>query len=208
MSTIFRTLQVNKWQSKNQTFFAFCEINATKFGTENEVSHKIIMRWKKSYYIATNVSSRKGATTFGDLPDWLGRGDSGRKWLCRSSVNGRSSRYLAMMSRIVLIGICKAWSQTAAFISRSLRYLNVIDIAPFTFTYTWITDRLSLLPLIISFWFCNNVINRHEICLISRKLFIVRFGGLHFIKLHPINLTMIIKIYSTKIRLPPSDPGV
>ena len=29
------------------------------------------MQWKKSYYIATNVRSRKGATTFGDLPDWL-----------------------------------------------------------------------------------------------------------------------------------------
>ena len=51
-------------------FFAFCEINATKFGAENEVTHKIIMQWKKSYYIASNVSSRKGATTFGDLPDW------------------------------------------------------------------------------------------------------------------------------------------
>ena len=69
MSTIFRTLQVNKWESKKQKFFAFCEINATKFGAENEVTHKIIMQWKKSYYIASNVSSRKGATTFGDLPD-------------------------------------------------------------------------------------------------------------------------------------------
>ena len=29
------------------------------------------MQWKKSYHIATNVSSRKSATTFGDLPDWL-----------------------------------------------------------------------------------------------------------------------------------------
>ena len=28
------------------------------------------MQWKKSYYNATNVSSRNGATTFGDLPDW------------------------------------------------------------------------------------------------------------------------------------------
>ena len=27
------------------------------------------MRWKKPYYIATNISSRKGATTSGDLPD-------------------------------------------------------------------------------------------------------------------------------------------
>ena len=50
-------------------FLAFCEINATKFGTENEDSLKIIMWWKKSYYIATNVSNRKGTTTFGDLPD-------------------------------------------------------------------------------------------------------------------------------------------
>ena len=36
MNTIFRTLQVNKWWSKNQTFFSFCEINATKFGTKIE----------------------------------------------------------------------------------------------------------------------------------------------------------------------------
>ena len=28
-----------------------------------------IMQLKKSYHIATNVCSRKGATTFGDLPD-------------------------------------------------------------------------------------------------------------------------------------------
>ena len=98
MSIIFRTLRVNKWQSKHQTFFSFCKINATKFGTKNEISHKIIyhyitsygcnimiivdsciiwfhvdciMQLKKSYYIATNVSSRKSATTYGDLPDCL-----------------------------------------------------------------------------------------------------------------------------------------
>ena len=35
-----------------------------------------IMQLKKSYYIATNVSSRKSATTFGDLPDC---------WLCSES---------------------------------------------------------------------------------------------------------------------------
>ena len=29
-----------------------------------------IMQLKLSYYIATNVSSRKSATTFGDLNDW------------------------------------------------------------------------------------------------------------------------------------------
>ena len=34
MSTIFRTLQVNKWLSKKQTFFSFCEINATEFGNK------------------------------------------------------------------------------------------------------------------------------------------------------------------------------
>ena len=28
-----------------------------------------VMQLKKSYYIATNVCSRKSATTFGDLPD-------------------------------------------------------------------------------------------------------------------------------------------
>ena len=81
---------------KKQTFFSFCKINATKFGTLNEITHKIIyhymtsygyiimvivdsciisfrldciMQLKKSYYIATNVSSSKGSTTFGDLPD-------------------------------------------------------------------------------------------------------------------------------------------
>ena len=30
-----------------------------------------IMQLKKSYHIATNVSSRKSATTFGNLPDCL-----------------------------------------------------------------------------------------------------------------------------------------
>ena len=30
-----------------------------------------IIQLKKSYHIATNVCSRKSATTFGDLPDWL-----------------------------------------------------------------------------------------------------------------------------------------
>ena len=95
MSTIFRTLQVNKWQSKNQTFFSFCKINANKFGTKNEISLKIIYHYMTSYgyiimiivdscmiwyhlyhaveescYIATNVISRKSATLFGDLPDW------------------------------------------------------------------------------------------------------------------------------------------
>ena len=29
------------------------------------------MQLKKSYYIDTNVCSRKSATTFGDIPDWL-----------------------------------------------------------------------------------------------------------------------------------------
>ena len=80
---------------KNQTFFSFCKINATKFGTKNEISHKIryhyygniimvivdsriiwfhldwIMQLKKSYRIATNVSSRNSATSIGDLPDCL-----------------------------------------------------------------------------------------------------------------------------------------
>ena len=30
-----------------------------------------IMQLKKSYHIATHVCSRKSATTFGDLPDYL-----------------------------------------------------------------------------------------------------------------------------------------
>ena len=29
-----------------------------------------IMQLKKSYFIATDVCSRKSATAFGDLPDW------------------------------------------------------------------------------------------------------------------------------------------
>ena len=72
-------------------------MNDTKFGTKNEISHKIIchhitsngyiimiivdsciiwfhldyiMHLKKSYYIAINVSSRKKCYYFGDLPDW------------------------------------------------------------------------------------------------------------------------------------------
>ena len=32
-----------------------------------------IMQLKKTYPITTNVCSRKSATTFGDLPDWLYR---------------------------------------------------------------------------------------------------------------------------------------
>ena len=71
-------------------------MNATKFGSKNKfytllyiimTSHgyytliivdscmiwfnfDCIMHLKKSYHIATNVCSRKSATTFGDLPDW------------------------------------------------------------------------------------------------------------------------------------------
>ena len=41
MSTIFRALQVNK--------FSFSEINATKFGTKNWISHKIIYYYMTSY---------------------------------------------------------------------------------------------------------------------------------------------------------------
>ena len=96
-STIFRTLQVNKSSLKKWTFLFFCEINATKFGSKNQILHIIIyhymtsygyiimiivdscmiwfhfdciMQLKKSYHIATNVCSRKRATTFGDLPAW------------------------------------------------------------------------------------------------------------------------------------------
>ena len=76
---------------------SFCQINATKFGSKNYFLHTFIyhymiyygyiimiivdscmiwfhfdciMQLKKSYHIATNVCSRKSATTFGDLPDW------------------------------------------------------------------------------------------------------------------------------------------
>ena len=48
MSAIFRMLQVNKQQSKNQTFFSFCKINATKFSTKNEIPHKITYHYMKS----------------------------------------------------------------------------------------------------------------------------------------------------------------
>ena len=77
-------------------FFSFCEINASKFGSKIWILHTIIyhymsshgyiimitvdscMIWfrfdcniqlKNSYYTATNIGSRKSATTFGDLPD-------------------------------------------------------------------------------------------------------------------------------------------
>ena len=39
-----------------------------------------IMRLKKSYHIATNVCSRKSATTFGDLPYWLWYGFVWYNW--------------------------------------------------------------------------------------------------------------------------------
>ena len=38
-----------------------------------------IMQLKKSCYIATNVTSRKSATTFGDLPDWFTKASPQRK---------------------------------------------------------------------------------------------------------------------------------
>ena len=59
MSTIFRTLQVNKWRPKNQTFFSFCEINATKFGSKNLIHLDCIMQFQYWCYITTNVCSRK-----------------------------------------------------------------------------------------------------------------------------------------------------
>ena len=46
MSTIFRTLQVNKWWSKNQTFFSFCEINATELGNKKWFHLDCIMQLK------------------------------------------------------------------------------------------------------------------------------------------------------------------
>ena len=46
MSTIFRTLQVNKYKSKSQTFFSFCEIIATKFSTKNKILHIVIYQFK------------------------------------------------------------------------------------------------------------------------------------------------------------------
>ena len=56
MSTIFRTLQVNKWLLKNQTFFAFCEINAAKFGSKRYILHIIIYHYMTSNgYIIMNI---------------------------------------------------------------------------------------------------------------------------------------------------------
>ena len=124
MITIFRTLQVNKWQSKHQAFFSFCKIKATKFGTKYEISHKIvyhfmtssgyiimiifhlcviwfhldcIMQLKKSYCIATNVSSRKNATTFGDLHDWW--------WIIYKRCPGAHELNVTLMGRMIL-GTC------------------------------------------------------------------------------------------------------
>ena len=56
-----------------------------------------IMQLKKSYYIATNVSSRKSATTFGDLPDCL------RKAVLRGSraaLNQRISRVNHILAKV------------------------------------------------------------------------------------------------------------
>ena len=50
--------------------FSFWEINATKFGAKIWFRLDCIMQLKQPYYIATNVCSRKSATTFGDLSDW------------------------------------------------------------------------------------------------------------------------------------------
>ena len=84
------------FQRSNVGLVSFCEMNATKFGSKNYFSHIIIyhymisygyiimvivdscmilfyfdciMQLKKLHHIATNVCSRKSATTFGDLPD-------------------------------------------------------------------------------------------------------------------------------------------
>ena len=51
-----------------------------------------IMQLKKSYHIATNVCSKKSATTFGDLPECLGT-DSQSKLLSWSSIARFVSEY-------------------------------------------------------------------------------------------------------------------
>ena len=84
MSIIFRTLQVNKWWSKNQTFFSFCEINATKFGNKNWIYLDCTMQLQYWCYIATNVCSRTSATTCGDLPDCWYTYILTRRWLIHS----------------------------------------------------------------------------------------------------------------------------
>ena len=82
----FARCRLTNDSQKPKYFFSFCKINATKFGTRNEIPHKIIyhhmtsygyiiiikvasciiwfhldcfMQLKKSYCVATNVSSRK-----------------------------------------------------------------------------------------------------------------------------------------------------
>ena len=55
MSTIFSTLQVNKCWWKNQTFFSFYEINATKFGPKIEILHKIIYHYMTSVGYITMI---------------------------------------------------------------------------------------------------------------------------------------------------------
>ena len=45
------------------------------------------MQLKKLYHIATNVCSRKSATTFGDLPDCLSTScEIGRKWMTKNLI--------------------------------------------------------------------------------------------------------------------------
>ena len=47
------------------------------------------MQLKKSYNIATNICSRKSASTFGDLPDWIGANDLGFTQLPTHKYRGR-----------------------------------------------------------------------------------------------------------------------
>ena len=48
-----------------------------------------IMQLKKSYDIGTNICSRKSASTFGDLPDWIGANDLGFTQLPTHKYRGR-----------------------------------------------------------------------------------------------------------------------
>ena len=97
----FARCRLTNDRKTNQRFFSFCDKNAAKFGRKKWILHTIIYHYmtpfgymimirvdtciiwfhldyirqlKQSYYIATNVGSRKSANTFGDLPDWLGSG--------------------------------------------------------------------------------------------------------------------------------------
>ena len=49
---------------ENQPFFSFCKINATKFGTKNDISHKIIHHYMTSYGYIIMIIADSGIILF------------------------------------------------------------------------------------------------------------------------------------------------